>query len=69
MNQIKSDEKELMHPFLHLNKNKIEGLAFIGINLSRNNDQETFANSNSITRQKQFNFDVFQDRNYKYFAR
>mmetsp|Transcript_5625 Transcript_5625/g.5825 ORF Transcript_5625/g.5825 Transcript_5625/m.5825 type:complete len:316 (+) Transcript_5625:148-1095(+) len=55
-------------PMLRKQENKVEGLAFIGLNLSRNHPGEKFANPNSITRQSQFDFNLIQDRDYNYFT-
>ena len=43
------------------------GLAFIGLSLTRYNESE-FSNKRSITRQTQFDFNLLQDREYKYFC-
>lgn len=55
-------------PMLDKKNNKIEGLAFIGLNLSRNHSEEEYAHPESISRQTQFNFNLIQDRKYDYFC-
>jgi len=55
-------------PMLDKASNKIEGLAFIGLSLSRNHPEEKFAHSGSISRQTQFNFNLIQDRQYNFFC-
>eukprot|EP01036_Dinobryon_divergens_P008165 gene8165-10911_t len=57
-------------PMLDKPNNKIEGLAFIGLNLSRNfgHTEQPFSNPKSISRQTQFDFNLIQDRNYDYFC-
>lgn len=47
------------------NQSKIDGLAFIGLNLSRHSD-DTRTNGSSVTRQSQYDFNLLQDRNYDY---
>jgi hypothetical protein len=61
--------EESMHgpPLLDKVNNGIEGLAFIGLSLSRYTNG-VFSNDNSISRQTQFDFDLLQDREYKYFC-
>ena len=51
---------KIFYPFLL-------GLAFIGLSLSRYTDGD-FTNKKSISRQSQFDFDLLQDREYKYFS-
>lgn len=55
---------------LDKHKNRIEGLAFIGLSLSRyyDIDTESRANDSSVTRQKQFDFNRIQDRDYRWFC-
>jgi hypothetical protein len=50
--------------------NKVEGLAFLGLSLSRGYDNvmEPRTNSNSLSRQTQFDFNEIQDRDYQYFV-
>ncbi len=50
--------------------NKVEGLAFLGLNLTRHYTpaEESRANLASISRQTQFDFNEIQDRNYEYFV-
>jgi hypothetical protein len=54
-------------PLLDKVNNGIEGLAFIGLSLSRHTSG-IFSNDNSVSRQTQFDFDLLQDREYKYFC-
>ena len=56
-------------PMLDKSANKIEGLAFIGLSLSRNHDEEIFSHKQSVSRQTQFNFNNIQDRNYDFFCK
>jgi hypothetical protein len=53
--------------FHHFRQNINTGLAFIGLSLTRYNDSE-FSNKRSVTRQSQFDFNLLQDREYKYFC-
>ena len=57
-------------PMLDKASNKIEGLAFIGLSLTRNHstEEQPFAHPDSISRQTQYNFNLIQDREYKYFC-
>ena len=55
-------------PMLDKLSNKIEGLAFIGLSLTRSHPTKTFANINTISRQTQFDFNNIQDRDYDYFC-
>lgn len=48
--------------------NAVEGLAYIGLCLTRHHSEEPRSNERSITRQKQFDFNEIQDRDYKYFV-
>ena len=50
-------------PMLNSDDNSIEGLAFIGLSLSRCSDD---GHVNTITRQNQYDFNCLQDRQYKY---
>ena len=43
------------------------GLAFLGLSLSRHNDGQ-FSSKVSVSRQTAFDFDLLQDRDYKYFC-
>ena len=42
-------------------------MAFIGLSLTRYHDGE-FTNKKSVTRQNVFDFNLIQDREYKYFC-
>lgn len=55
-------------PLLDRTKMKIEGLAFLGLNLSRNHPLQPMAHPGSISRQTQFDFNRILDREYKYFV-
>lgn len=44
-----------------------QGLAFLGLSLSRHNDGK-FSSKMSVSRQTAFDFDLLQDRDYKYFC-
>lgn len=46
----------------------VEGLAYLGLCLTRNHSEEPRSNPHSVTRQKQFDFNEIQDRDYKYFV-
>ena len=64
-------------PLLDRDSMTIEGLAFLGLNLSRNHTGEAAAaagcaagmsHPDSLTRQTQFDFNRIQDRDYKHFV-
>ena len=53
-------------PYLYPAGTKVDGLAFIGLSLSRNHNELLESNSKSMTRQQSFNFNEIQDREYKF---
>jgi hypothetical protein len=57
-------------PLLRREENKVEGLAYIGLCLTRHytKEEEPRANPYSISRQTQFDFNEIQDRDYEYFV-
>jgi hypothetical protein len=69
-------------PLLSREQVRVEGLAFLGLSLSRNHHSAattaddddgvggaaTFSHPASITRQTQFDFNEIQDRDYRYFV-
>jgi len=64
-------------PILDRDNMKVEGLAFLGLSLSRNHTDSTAASAgcvvplshpDSVSRQCQFDFNRIQDREYKYFV-
>jgi len=56
-------------PLLDRSKVTIEGLAFLGLNLSRNHaGNQAMSHQGSISRQTQFDFNRIQDRGYKNFV-
>eukprot|EP01052_Picozoa_sp_SAG31_P009083 SAG31_NODE_470_length_15239_cov_19.376288_2_plen_191_part_00 len=55
-------------PLLERAATRVEGLAFLGLNLSRNHSACEFSHPASVTRQKQFDFNEIQDRDYKHFV-
>jgi len=54
-------------PYLDIKKMKYDGLAFIGLSLSRYHTVDG-SNCASITRQEAFDFNEIQDRSYKFVA-
>jgi len=59
-----SDELDLL-PFLIPESTKVDGLAFIGLSLSRSNDSP-HCHPLTVTRQSVFDFNEVQDRKYAY---
>ena len=62
-------------PMMDSSSNKVEGLAFIGLSLSRRAPDSsgidvccTLPHPGSATRQTQFDFDELQDRQYRHFC-
>ena len=53
-----------MPPVLDPSKSKVDGLAFVGLSLTRKADD--FGNSGSITHQEAFDLNEVLDRDYEY---
>eukprot|EP00808_Paulinella_micropora_P015312 g11941.t1 len=54
-------------PMLKRDEMSTEGLAFLGLSLTRNHSDQGIGHSRTVTRQVQFDFNRIQDREYKYF--
>ena len=56
-------------PLVRPDATRVDGLAFIGLSLSRNHyHEQKLSNPASVSRQTQFDFNAVLDRNYDYFA-
>eukprot|EP01051_Picozoa_sp_SAG22_P012734 SAG22_NODE_1352_length_4643_cov_21.591733_1_plen_473_part_00 len=55
-------------PWLRPEQTRVDGLAFLGLSLSRNAPDQPLSHSASVSRQTQFDFNALQDRSYQYFA-
>lgn len=55
-------------PFLNPSETKTDGLAFIGLSLTRNHTNVVESNVESLTRQQIWDFNALQDRNYEFVA-